>query len=50
MNATSNVGWMIRRRPFLSAKNPHKYDEQIIPKNATEPKMPFSLVVRRRSH
>lgn len=41
---------MTQRLPLVSAKNPHKCDEQIIPKNETAPKIPFSLELNRKSH
>lgn len=44
------MGNIIRRRPFVSAKNPHKCDEQIIPANEIALNTPFSLVVNCKSH
>lgn len=49
-NATISVGRMTLRRPFVSAKNPHKCEEQIMPKKAAAPRIPFSLVVKFKSH
>lgn len=49
-NAMKRVGWIMRRRPFVSAKNPHKCDEKIIPAYETAHKIPFSLVVKFKSH
>ena len=39
--AVNNEGRMTRRLPMVSAKKPHKCDEQIIPENAAAPKIPF---------
>lgn len=49
-NAMKSVGRMTLRRPFVSAKKPHKCDVQIMPKKLAAPRMPFSLVVKFKSH
>lgn len=38
------------RLPFVSARNPHKCEEQIIPTNDIALNTPFSLVVNFKSH
>lgn len=48
--ATTNVGCITFLRPVVSARNPHKCDEQIIPMNETAPRIPFSFVVNFKSH
>lgn len=48
--AAHNEGKMTRRRPLISAKNPHKCDEQIIPINEEAPRIPFWLAVKFISH
>lgn len=50
MNATSIVGNITLRRPFVSAKKPKKCDEQIMPINEIALKMPFSPAVKFKSH
>lgn len=50
MKAISNVGAIIRRRPFVSAKNPHKCDEEMMPAKLTAPKIPLSCVDKFKSH
>lgn len=49
-NAANRVYWMTRRRPFVSAKNPHKWNDSIIPSEFTEPKNPFCEDVKFKSH
>lgn len=49
-NAIIKVGWITRLRPVVSAKNPHKCDEQIIPRNEAAPSIPFSFVLIFMSH
>ena len=39
-NVMSNVGKITRRLPLVSAKNPHKCDEQMTPTNAAPAKIP----------
>lgn len=50
MNATSNVGNITLRRPFVSARKPKKCELHIIPINETELKRPFSPAVKFKSH
>ena len=50
MKAMNSVGNIILRRPFVSAKYPHKLDEQIIPINETALKRPFSTALKFKSH
>lgn len=49
-NATNKAGCKTRLRPFVSAMKPQKCDVMIIPKNGAAPKMPFSCVVKFKSH
>lgn len=48
--AIKSVGRVVRRLPLVSPKNPHKCDEQSIPKNTMPPKTPFWLEVKFKSH
>lgn len=50
MKEINNVGMMTFRLPFVSAKNPQRCDEVIIPANAIALSSPLSLVVRFKSH
>lgn len=38
------------RRPFVSARNPHKCDEQMMPKKPMAFNTPFSAAVNFKSH
>lgn len=49
MNAINRVGMMTNLRPRVSAKNPHKCEEKIIPINDTAPRTPFCFVVNFKS-
>lgn len=49
-NATNSVGTITARLPLVSAKYPHKNDEQIIPKSVALPKIPFWVYVKFKSH
>lgn len=50
MNVANSVGWIIFFLPRLSARNPHKCELHIIPKNEIALNTPFSLVVNFKSH
>lgn len=50
INEMNNVGIITFRRPLVSARNPHKCDDVIIPTKAIALNNPLSLVVKFKSH
>lgn len=49
-NATSNVGKITYRLPFVSARKPHRCEAESTPKNPAPAKIPFCCVVIFKSH
>lgn len=41
---------MMRRLPLVSAKKPHRYDDVMMPRNPTAPRIPLFCVVKSMSH
>lgn len=46
----SKVIWIMHLRPLVSARYPHKCDEQIIPQYTAPAKIPFCADVKFKSH
>lgn len=46
----SSVGFIMRFRPFVSARNPHKCDDAIMPRNPAAVMIPLSCVEYFMSH
>lgn len=50
VNARHSVGMITFRRPWVSARKPHRCELTIIPTNTTALRMPFSRVDKFKSH
>lgn len=50
VNVANSVGLITLRRPFVSAKNPHKCELEIMPRKLIALSTPLSTFVRCRSH